>query len=67
MTTHRTRQGDMIDEICKAHYGTETMTVAVYEANPGLAALGPILPEGLEVQLPDQTAAPTATTIRLWD
>ncbi|MCT4559542.1 MAG: tail protein X [Pelagimonas sp.] len=47
MATYRTLEGDMIDEICKVHYGREDRTVAVYEANPGLAALGRFCPKGL--------------------
>ena len=37
MTAYRTIDGDMVDAICKAHYGDEHMTPAVYAANPGLA------------------------------
>lgn len=66
MSIHRTSDGDMVDDICKAHYGTEAMTVAVYEANPGLAARGPILPKGVEIILPEQAVAPVQKPIRLW-
>ncbi|MGR3623978.1 tail protein X [Pseudophaeobacter sp.] len=58
MTDYRTTEGDMVDEICKAHYGDETMTVAVYEANPGLATLGSILPKRLEITLPEKEPEP---------
>lgn len=66
MTTYRTTQGDMVDDICKRHYGREDMTVAVYEANPGLAARGPILPLGLVIELPDAAPAGVRSPIRLW-
>ena len=66
MTSHRTTEGDMVDEICKAHYGSEAMTEAVYEANPGLAARGPILPKGVEITLPEQAPAPVRKPVRLW-
>ena len=66
MSVYRTIDGDMIDVICKAHYGSEDMTVAVYEANPGLAALGPVLPLGLLVDLPDQPEASPRQPVRLW-
>lgn len=56
----------MVDEICKAHYGDESMTVAVYEANPGLAGRGSILPKGLEITLPEKAAAPVRQPVRLW-
>ncbi|TRD18403.1 tail protein X [Palleronia caenipelagi] len=66
MTPYRTTEGDMIDAICKAHYGSEAMTEAVYDANPGLAARGPVLPKGLVILLPDAPAAPVRHPIRLW-
>ena len=66
MTRYRTSEGDMVDEICTAHYGSEAMTEAVYEANPGLAAYGPLLPKGLEITLPEQTPDPVRQPVRLW-
>ncbi len=66
MTTYRTIDGDMVDAICKAHYGREDMTAAVYEANPGLAARGPVLPKGVLIKLPDRPAPSTRKPIRLW-
>lgn len=66
MTTYRTNDGDMIDALCKAHYGREDMTVAVYEANPGLAARGPILPMGVVITLPDAAPPEVRKPIRLW-
>lgn len=66
MSTHRTTCGDMVDAICKAHYGREDMTAAVYEANPGLAALGPVLPKGVLIDLPNVPAQTVRKPIRLW-
>ncbi len=66
MTTYRTIDGDMVDAICKAHYGREDMTVAVYEANPGLAALGPVLPKGVLIKLPTVPERPVREPVRLW-
>ena len=37
------------------------------EANPGLAALGPAMPMGQLVTLPDQPKRPTARRVQLWD
>ncbi len=56
----------MVDEICARIYGDESMTVAVYEANPGLAERGAILPAGLAIILPEQAPAPVRSPIRLW-
>mgnify|MGYP000356722867 CR=1 FL=1 len=63
------RQGDTVDLICWRHYGkTATVTEAVYEANPGLADLGPILPHGQRVILPAiETAQPADNQIYLWE
>ncbi|MBT2131237.1 tail protein X [Planktotalea lamellibrachiae] len=56
----------MVDAICKAHYGREDMTAAVYEANPGLAGLGPVLSKGVLIILPNAPAAPVRKPVRLW-
>lgn len=66
MTAYRTIDGDMVDAICKTHYGREDMTPLVYEANPGLAALGPVLPRGLVIELPQAARAPVRRPVRLW-
>lgn len=66
MTQYRTVDGDMIDAICKAHYGREDMAVAVYEANPGLAQRGPILGMGVVITLPEVAPAAPRKPIRLW-
>ncbi|WP_240810493.1 tail protein X [Formicincola oecophyllae] len=49
---------------------SDAMLASVYNANPGLADYGPILPGGLAITLPDGLgAAPPATNqaVRLWD
>jgi len=66
-TIYRTVDGDMVDAICRKHYGAEGMTPAVYAANPGLAARGPVLPKGVLIELPVQPAAPVHKPVRLWD
>ncbi|MEX0319437.1 MAG: tail protein X [Ruegeria sp.] len=66
MSTYRTIDGDMVDAICKAHYGREDVTPMVYEANPGLAELGPILPRGILITLPELEQNPVRKPIRLW-
>ena len=67
--TVRTQQGDTVDQLCLRHLGqTAGVTEATYALNPGLAALGPTLPLGLRVRLPDPPTAPTASHIvQLWD
>ncbi len=68
-TTYMTRQGEMVDAICRRVYGDESGYVeAVLNANPGLAALGPVLPIRTSVVLPDLSrAAPERKIVSLWD
>ena len=63
---YRTIDGDMLDAICKAQLGSESHITAVLEANPGLAALGPVYPAGVLITLPDVGAPVAAGLIRLW-
>lgn len=68
MATVRAAQGDTLDLICWRHYGRTTGVVEqVLEANPGLARLGPILPHGTLVQLPEIATQPQRPTVQLWD
>lgn len=64
-------QGDTLDMLCQRHLGrTAGVVEDALEANPGLAALGPVLPMGAVVELPDVDAndsAPTRTLVQLWD
>lgn len=56
----RAQQYDTVDALCWRHYGrTQGMTEQVLQANPGLAEHGPLLPHGLEVELPDVTTTAT--------
>lgn len=64
----RSQQGDTADQLCWRHLGrTETVVEAMLEINPGLAALGPVLPAGTLVTLPDTPITPTRPTVQLWD
>ncbi|MCO8066817.1 tail protein X [Acinetobacter schindleri] len=62
-------QNDTVDAICWREYGRSSGVVEkVLEANPGIAAYGPILPMGTEVILPDlETPQQIKQTIQLWD
>lgn len=68
--TYRTRQGDVLDAICLAYYGRTDGRIVeqVLDANPGLAALGPVYAAGVLITLP-AAAAPEArqTGVRLWE
>lgn len=53
--TYNTRDGDTVDVIVWRHYGAQSPDVLrqVFEANPGLADRGAILPAGVSITLPD--------------
>ena len=67
----RTLQGDTIDLLCWRHLGaTAGLVEAALELNPGLAAHGPFLPQGILVELPDPdtiTGMAQTETVQLWD
>ena len=66
---YRTRDGDSLDAICWRHYGRQAGAVeAVLEANPGLSDIGPVLPTGFVIGLPDlPQPAQEIETVSLWD
>ena len=68
-STVRANQNDTVDALCWRFYGrTAGVTEAVLEANPGLADHGPILPQGLAIDMPEaQTSAPQRQMVQLWD
>ncbi|ENK4564599.1 tail protein X [Yersinia enterocolitica] len=62
------QQYDTVDAMCWRYYGrTEGVTEKVLAANPGLADIGPILPHGFPVEMPEVSAAVTTQTLQLWD
>jgi len=67
---YRSKQHDVLDNICKAFYGTtENKTVEmVLEANPGLADHGTHLPIGLAIELPEiEPKQAENGAVNLWD
>lgn len=69
-TAVRSIQGDTVDLLCLRHLGATGNGVveATLAANPGLAALGPVLPTGTLVNLVQASQeSATAATVNLWD
>ncbi|MCY1672108.1 tail protein X [Novosphingobium sp. SL115] len=69
-TTATAREGETVDAVCWRVLGrTGAVTEQVLELNPGLAALGPRLPAGTELILPDLAQAKPAVreTVQLWN
>ena len=67
--TIATLEGDMLDDLVAQHYGVDAAAGAlsvVLAANQGLAALGPVLPAGTRVVLPELPVAASGV-LRLWD
>ena len=63
-------EGDTLDLICWRELGRTAGTVeAALEGNPGLADLGPVLPMGTPVMLPEVSIATPETRdiVQLWD
>ncbi|OLO05116.1 tail protein X [Salinicola socius] len=62
-------QYDTVDAICQRVYGrTAGVTEQLLEQNPGLADLGPMLPQGTAITLPDVVQQPQrSTVVQLWD
>jgi phage tail protein X len=68
-TTYTTKDGDVVDAIAWAYYGTRDGLVVeqVLAANKGLSDYGPILPAGVVITLPDiATTANSTATVKLW-
>lgn len=70
MIVARSIEGDTIDLVCWRELGRTTDVVEdALVANPRLADLGPILPIGTTVLLPEPNESTIAVrpTIQLWD
>ena len=73
MSVVTTTHGDVMDALVLAHYGpaipASTALEAVFQANPGLALEGPVLPAGLTIVMPVIEAPATVVetnAVRLW-
>lgn len=68
-TEYTTKDGDTVDAITWSYYGTRDGLVVeqVLDANNGLADMGPELPAGVTIVLPDLTLPATQEGVRLWD
>jgi len=67
--TYRSKQNDVLDDVVARYYGDTDNGIVetVLEANPGLADLGPVLPAGIDIELPVRPSAPAKNLTRLWD
>ncbi|AZB63852.1 phage tail protein [Cereibacter sphaeroides] len=68
MRYYRSKDGDTADGIAWQVYGRQDgrLVEALLEANPGLADLGPVLPAGLRLSIPDAPEPVVTQGVRLW-
>lgn len=65
--TYVTQDGDMVDLIAFRRFGSSsTFAEAILDANPGLAARGPVLEGGITIMIPVPLAKDRAQSTRLW-
>ena len=64
---YRTRDGDMLDDICLKYYQRTDVLPQVLAANPRLALMGAVLPAGVVINLPVIAAPKAEKEVRLWD
>lgn len=64
---YRTKPGEMLDAVCRHYYGPRIGTIElVLKANPGLAKLGPVMPENTIIELPPLPVREEKTVV-LWE
>lgn len=65
--TYTTKDRDTLDAICWKHYGQQSGAVeVVLEANPGLAAKGPVFAAGVTMILPEIDTSGKTEGVSLW-
>ena len=64
---YRTRQGDILDRICREYYQRVDVIPQVLEANPHLSDYGAVLPAGIVIELPEVSQPVDNSTVKLWD
>ncbi|MBF4990696.1 tail protein X [Methylophilus sp. QUAN] len=63
----RSQQGDSVDLICWRHLKTTAIVEQVLVSNPHIAFLGPELPMGTIVELPETVVETQTSLTQLWD
>lgn len=69
MMTYVTSDGDTAEYIAWKYYGNQDQGTVetLVDANKGLADIGPLLPAGLVINLPEISTPATQQGIKLWD
>lgn len=68
MRYYRSKAGDTVDVIVWRAYGRQNDGIVerVLQANPGVADLGPVLPDGEQIALPEIDDEQDTASVRLW-
>lgn len=68
-TIYQTRDGDVLDAICAAHYGSNLADTIIRGSGgkSGLADRGAVYPSGLSVILPERVIPVVESAFSLWD
>jgi phage tail protein X len=68
MTIYTTKAGDMLDAVVWNFYGRQDnrLVEITLEANRNLAELGPVLPAGIEITLPNVPAEEPTERLQLF-
>ena len=68
MIFYRTKENDIVDNICYKHYGFTCGAVeSILKENPEIVQYDDFLPSGLSINLPDIKNKTAPKTIKLWD
>lgn len=68
MNSVEVKQNQTLDDVCYAYYGkTQAIVEQVLNANQGLCELGPIVPAGTTIVMPEITSQAKTKTINVWD
>ena len=64
--TYVTDEGDVVDKIAFKRFGDSSSTVAILDANPGLAERGPVLARGITILIPVPIQKGRVDGVNLW-
>lgn len=69
MRVVRSRDGDTVSQVLWLVSGRndDEAEEALYEVNPGLEQYGPVLPEGVEIKIPEFPEKAPERVVNIWD
>jgi phage tail protein X len=69
VSTIRSRDGDIVQQLLWIALGRDDDEAeeALYALNPGIELYGPVLPAGVEIELPELSESPAEQVVNIWD